>query len=326
LKVADLQPQVSIAYFYCKDKDNQRNKFQSVVKLIIAQLLRQNPGILSYLYDQCLKSGKVTLVSNGDCSKILTTILRAVSKIFIIVDGIDECEEQERRLILKYFTSFITDNNLELGKIRVCFINQVLSDIKVALRMAETLTLTEEHSKLDIKNYAVRWTTKIQQRFSKMPDAAKEHIVNKVCEGACRMFLFARLVLENFTGRRISTAFITNCIQIHSLVGSIKRKTTPLQRWAETDLCRYARIVKRIYHHPNISQQRTARKLLGWITFAKRPLKWHEIQGATSIDVEQNLVNFEGRQLPDHVRDICGSLVEILPGDRVQLVHSIARQ
>lgn len=69
----------------------------------------------------------------------------------------------------------------------------------------------------------------------------------------------------------------------------------------------------------------TARKLIGWITFAKRPLKWHEIQGATSIDVERGLVNFEGRQLPDDVRDICGSLVEILPGDRVQLVHTTAR-
>lgn len=84
--------------------------------------------------------------------------------------------------------------------------------------------------------------------------------------------------------------------------------------------------MKRIYHNPNLSQQRTARKLIGWITFAKRPLKWHEIQGATSIDVENGLVNFEGRQLPDHVRDICGSLVEILPGDRVQLVHTTARR
>ena len=201
MKVAKLQPQVSVIYFYCKDKDNHRNKFHSVVKSIITQLLTQNPGILSYLYDQCLESGKVILASNGDCSKILATVLQAVTKTFIVVDGLDECEEQERRLILKYFTSLTTDNNLEPGKIRVCFISQAISDIKVALRMAETLTLTEEHSKLDIKNYAIWWTTKIQQRFPMMPDAAKEHIVNKVCEGACRMFLFARLVLENLYGQ-----------------------------------------------------------------------------------------------------------------------------
>ena len=81
----------------------------------------------------------------------------------------------------------------------------------------------------------------------------------------------------------------------------------------------------RIYHHPNLAQRETARKLLGWITFAKRPLKWHEIQGATAIDVARGVVSFTDRQFPDHARDICGSLVEILPGDRVQLVHSTAR-
>jgi hypothetical protein len=93
-----------------------------------------------------------------------------------------------------------------------------------------------------------------------------------------------------------------------------------------TNLSRYSRIVKRIYNNPSPVKQRTARKLLGWITVAKRPMKWHEIQGATSIDVKQSLVNFGGRQLPDHIRDICGSLIEILPGDRVQLVHTTAHR
>jgi hypothetical protein len=92
------------------------------------------------------------------------------------------------------------------------------------------------------------------------------------------------------------------------------------------DECRYARIVKRIFNNPNLAQRRTAKKLIGWIAFAKRPLKWHEIQGATSIDVENCLVNFEGRELPEHKKNICGSLVEILSGDRVQLVHITARQ
>jgi hypothetical protein len=93
-----------------------------------------------------------------------------------------------------------------------------------------------------------------------------------------------------------------------------------------TDICSYARIVKRIFTNPNLAQQRTAKKLVGWITFAKRPLKWQEIQGAASIDVDQGVVNFCGRQLPDDIRQMCGSLVEVLPGDRVQLVHTTARR
>jgi hypothetical protein len=88
----------------------------------------------------------------------------------------------------------------------------------------------------------------------------------------------------------------------------------------------YARIVSRIFENPNLEQRQTAQQLLGWITCAKRSLKWQEIQGAVSIDVKQRVVNFEGRQLPDHIREICGTLVDILPGNRIQLVHKTARQ
>lgn len=199
--MAESDHQLSVAYFYCKDEDSQRNTLLGVMKAIIAQLLTQNPGILPFLYDQCLKSGSITLASPTDCSKILSTVLQAVPKTFIVIDGIDECEEQERKTMLKYFMSLINDYTLDPGKIRGFFVSQPLSDIKSALRMAETLKLTEEHSKLDINNYAVRWANKIQQRFTKMPDAAKEQIVKNVCDGACRMFLFARLVLENLYGQ-----------------------------------------------------------------------------------------------------------------------------
>jgi hypothetical protein len=65
--------------------------------------------------------------------------------------------------------------------------------------------------------------------------------------------------------------------------------------------------------------------LLGWIACSKRPLKWHEIQGAVSVNVQDQSVDFENRQLCTHVRDICGSLIDVLPGDRVQLVHGTAK-
>jgi hypothetical protein len=188
--------ELSLAYFYCRDQDNQRSKFPGVAKSIVAQLLQQNPGILPYLYDECLKSAKVTLASVQDCVKILGAILQAVPQTFIIIDGIDECEQKERKAILNFFVSAI-DNTSEPGKVRGLFVSQELSDIKAALHSPETLRLNEEHNKLDIKNYAIKRSSEIQQRFKLMPDAAREHIVHLVCEGSEGMFLFARLVLEN---------------------------------------------------------------------------------------------------------------------------------
>lgn len=193
---------ISVAYFYCRDQDGQRNKFPSVAKAVLAQLLHQNPDILAYLYDECLKSGKIVLASPLDCVKVLSTILHAVPRTFIVIDGIDECEQKERKAILNFFTSAINKEGIEPGKLRGLFISQELSDIETALHSPETLRLTEEHNKLDIKNYAIRWSFQIQRRFNAMSDEAREHIVRLVCDGADGMFLFARLVLENLHGQQ----------------------------------------------------------------------------------------------------------------------------
>ena len=66
-------------------------------------------------------------------------------------------------------------------------------------------------------------------------------------------------------------------------------------------------------------------KLLSWVVIAKRPLKWHEIQGAVSINMEEKIVDFDNRQLRTHLQDLCGSLIEILPGEQIQLVHGTAK-
>jgi hypothetical protein len=70
------------------------------------------------------------------------------------------------------------------------------------------------------------------------------------------------------------------------------------------------------------------RLLLGWIVCSKRPLKWTEIQVAfsTNLDIRDgwNELDMDLR-LRDHVQELCGSLVQVLKGDRVELVHSTAR-
>jgi len=87
----------------------------------------------------------------------------------------------------------------------------------------------------------------------------------------------------------------------------------------------YKRIVERIFGNENEAEREQAQKLLGWLVCARRPLKWNEIQGAMSIDVEGQTVDFEDGQLVLDVQELCGSLVERLSGDRIELVHSTAK-
>jgi len=67
------------------------------------------------------------------------------------------------------------------------------------------------------------------------------------------------------------------------------------------------------------------RKLLGWMVCAKRPLKWREIQAAVSIDAEKETIDFFNEKIRGSVEDYCGSLIRVLSGDRVELVHTTAK-
>ena len=65
--------------------------------------------------------------------------------------------------------------------------------------------------------------------------------------------------------------------------------------------------------------------LLGWLVCTKRPLKWHEIQGAKSIDIGRRSVEMERRRFRVDSKDLCGSLVEIRGDGAVELVHLTAK-
>jgi hypothetical protein len=87
----------------------------------------------------------------------------------------------------------------------------------------------------------------------------------------------------------------------------------------------YERIMSRLKQSNSPEEWKIAQKLLGWMVCARRPLKWHEIQGAVSIDPDEETVDFDERKLRINIRDLCGSLIQVLPGDRMELVHSTAK-
>lgn len=88
---------------------------------------------------------------------------------------------------------------------------------------------------------------------------------------------------------------------------------------------RYDRIIERVKVSLSGHEWDVAQKLLGWMTCAIRPLKWHEMQGAMSIDMDKSNVDFEGRQARRHALELCGSLV-IEHQNRLCLVHGTARR
>jgi hypothetical protein len=69
-----------------------------------------------------------------------------------------------------------------------------------------------------------------------------------------------------------------------------------------------------------------AKLLMGWLVCAKRPLKWHEMQAILSYDPANQKVDFDNKMLRQKVTTYLGSLVHVVDGDHIRIIHSTARR
>ena len=208
-------PSVSVVFFYCKHLDNERNMFPALARSILIQLLKQNGDLLSYLYDKSMSSGQVSLASGQLCRELLDVTLNSASKTYIIIDGIDECDANERKAILSCFTTII-EKQPQPGNLRCLIVSQDENDIKKLLQMASVVRLKNDGNKADIENFTRKWTFKIQQKFElseEYSDLIMNIVANRAdgkhlrttlsvsCSQNVGMFLFAKLVLKNLYGQ-----------------------------------------------------------------------------------------------------------------------------
>ena len=92
-----------------------------------------------------------------------------------------------------------------------------------------------------------------------------------------------------------------------------------------TNFCSYERIVYRILYEAEPAESVAAKRLLGWLACAIRPLRWHEVQGATSYDVEDHTFDFEEGKFRKDPKRLCGSLVDMYADTEIRLVHLTAK-
>lgn len=153
-------------YFYCEEDDSQRNDCISIYRGLLSQLLNHCQELIPYCYDKCVSSGEIHLTSTATAEQLLKLFFEKIPKQFIIVDGLDECNVAQRKLVLTFFNLVVEKcDEREPGKLRVLFISQDFPDIGKALQAAAVLKLTPEDNKNDIKSYVRDWSRRIQQKY-----------------------------------------------------------------------------------------------------------------------------------------------------------------
>lgn len=175
---------INLGFFYCKHKDSQRNTFNAVARTIIAQLLTQNQDLLPYLFEKASTSGEIVLGSPKSIRETLETALKSSGKVYIVIDGLDECESQEKKAIIQWFQSVVAAlPDHESDSIRCLFLSQDDGEVGKGFSKTPAIRIRREDTKEDIQQYINIWSKKIQEKFD-LQDSKREDIVAAVVERA----------------------------------------------------------------------------------------------------------------------------------------------
>jgi hypothetical protein len=153
-------------YFYCQEDDPEKNDCISIFRGLLSQFLNHCRELIPYCYEKYISSEELNLTSLGLAKQLLKLFFEKIPKQFIIIDGLDECNLPQRKLVLSFLTSMVKRcDEQEPGKLRVLFVSNDFLDIKKSLQTADVMKLTPEDNKNDIVAYVYDWSKKIREKY-----------------------------------------------------------------------------------------------------------------------------------------------------------------
>lgn len=109
--------------YFCDYKDNQKSTLCSLLRSISSQYLSQNPDLFPVAYQWLVKSIQKR-ASLSSTKKHFRELLQLYTEpIYLIIDGLDECEQKEQLEIQTYITDTIKNYGSFL---RVCIASREL--------------------------------------------------------------------------------------------------------------------------------------------------------------------------------------------------------
>lgn len=176
--------QTSVIFFYCKYGDSARNTFIGVARSLLAQLLMQNSHLLQLLYEKSSMSGEVVLTSKATAEELLRIALGSCAKTYIVLDGLDECDRDDRKEIALWFRSVVdaVPSN-EMGAIRCIFISQDDGSARKNLGTIPSIKITISDNKDDIGAFAKFWHRRIEDKFGRIENRNIANLIQAKAQG-----------------------------------------------------------------------------------------------------------------------------------------------
>ncbi|KAH6705255.1 ankyrin repeat-containing domain protein [Leptodontidium sp. MPI-SDFR-AT-0119] len=260
---------VGIACIYYNFRRQDEQKIDGLLASLLKQLAESQPslpGTVKELYNQ--HKTKRTRPSLEEISRSLQAVTTLYSRVFIIVDALDECQISDG--CRQRFLSGLFNLQAKCGA-NLFATSRPIASIEKEFEGNSKLEIRA--SEEDVRRYLDGHMFRLPRfvaRSLKLKEEIKTNIVNAV-DG---MFLLAQLHLDSLTGKRSPKA-------VQTALKNLIRGSAAYDHAYEDAMERINGQIK--------DQEELAKQVLSWITCAKRPLAIIELQHALGVEIEDIL-------------------------------------
>ncbi|KAJ2988192.1 hypothetical protein NUW58_g4110 [Xylaria curta] len=290
---------IAYIYFNFRRKDDQKtdNLFAGLLKQLAQRILL--PESVKSLHNECKETR--TRPSLDKILRTLQSVADMYSRVFIIVDALDECQTSDG--CRKEFLSELLDFQAECG-VNLFVTSRFMGE--VTEKFEGSISLEIRASEQDLRRYVAGHISRLPSFVGRNPDLQTE-IQNQIVKAVDGMFLLAQLHLDSLMGKRSPKA--------------LKTALTKLRTGFDAYDHAYDDAMERIKGQVT-DQEELAKQVLSWITHAKRPLMIVELQHALAVEVGDYQLEEENLSQIEDIVSVCAGLVTIDNESRIiRLVH-----
>ncbi|RYP79191.1 hypothetical protein DL771_000169 [Monosporascus sp. 5C6A] len=302
--LADNGKSIGVAYVYCNFRQEHEQSAGDLLASLLKQLAHGQsslPGTMKSLYDK--HRAKHTRPSLEEVSRALETVVATYSRAFIVVDALDECKASDGCR-----TSFLWELFDLQAKSGVNLFVTSRFIPEVTERFAESQTLEIRANDTDVRKYLAERIAQGSSRILKRHDLQIE-VTSEIAKGVEGMFLLAKLLLDSIMDMKLPK--------------DIRRALKTLPRGSGAYNHAYQEAMDRV-ERQGPSSVEFAKRVLLWITCAKRPLTTSELRHALAVEVGQT--EFDKDALPEieDMVSVCAGLVTVDQQSHIIRVAKVA--
>ncbi|KAH8747114.1 NACHT domain protein [Hyaloscypha sp. PMI_1271] len=305
-------PKSLVVTHFCTSSYASSTQYDRILRSLLFQLVHANDDLIAHIYWEYVVCKKVASITTLEqlMATVVATLLGEPGQsqpIHVFLDGLDEVEAGKQRQVVSLIRKVASGAKARGAVFKVLVSCRTSPLLEKVLRKQPVVSLSDEKECLEeaISTYASHRLTADAYKLSQLGLHGSDltHLGRSVARKADGMFLWARLVLDY-----LATNIFHNRHEITAAIDTLPRELSVF----------YERILTNTISNFDPRSVDRMRQILGWIAFAKRPLRKSEFRSALSFSAGDPKVD---ELVPSYIFDMCAPLIEQRRDSSFTFIH-----